>query len=393
MWTLTAAAVAVIALFVCVSASLVSDLEDQERQRMQLWADATRRLAAADTDMGADIDFLLSVIETNTNIPVILADNAGNIILHRNFDLPEPMDSLAPLAISAANAEFLSHRLSKMKDAGHSIDIELAPGTVQHLYYEDSTLLNRLSGYPALQILVMLAFVAAVYLAVSASRKAEQNMVWVGLSKETAHQLGTPISSLMAWTQVLAARGVDPETVGEMDKDIERLASIASRFGKVGSRPALESGDFNAMVAKCCDYMRLRIPRATALATHLLAPPSSTPMCAPLLEWVMENLIKNSVDAIGGNGVITVTTLPTADPAIVAVEVADTGKGLPRKLFKDIFKPGFTTKKRGWGLGLALAKRIVADYHRGRIFVKSSEPGAGTVIRIELPTASPPPAV
>ncbi len=387
-WLLIVAAAAVVALFIWFSDSLVRDLSEQERQRMEIWADATRRLA---TDMqsgeGADVDFMLSVIEANRTIPVMLTDNDGNILLHRNFNLPAPADSANPTDISPENLSFLSARLDNLRKSGNVIDIRIDPQSRQYLYYEDSTLLRRLSIYPYIQTLVMIAFVATVYFAVTSTKKAEQNKVWVGLSKETAHQLGTPISSLMAWAQMLEASGTDSAVIAEMNKDINRLAAIASRFSKVGSKPGLEPDSPDTLVERSVEYMRGRISRGVNLSCHTSCPQAQCNLCSPLMEWVMENLIKNSVDAMDGSGNITVTTSCSEPAGKVAIEVTDTGKGLPRKMFKTIFRPGFTTKQRGWGLGLTLARRIIEEYHHGKIFVKSSEPGVGTTIRIELPAS------
>ncbi|MCH5347173.1 MAG: ATP-binding protein [Muribaculaceae bacterium] len=385
--------VAVVALFLYYSNNLVKDLSEQERARMQIWADATRQIAALGTtdDDGdgdfepssADIDFLLSIIEENRNIPVLLTDDAGRIISHRNFDLPEPIDSANPLYISEVNAGFLEEKLNTLRSGHNVIHIIISPGNMQHLYYEDSKLLRSLSFYPYIQVLVMLAFICVVYFAVTSTKKAEQNKVWVGLSKETAHQLGTPISSLMAWLQLLADLGVDAEMVAEMDKDVRRLSTIASRFSKIGSRPSMEPENLNEVVERSASYMATRISSRIKLTTALDPAPLDVSISAPLFEWVMENLIKNAVDAMEGHGSIDVTT--GRDKAMAWVEVKDTGKGLSRKNFKTIFNPGYTTKKRGWGLGLTLAKRIIEQYHAGHIFVKDSEPGLGTTFRIEVP--------
>ena len=221
-----------------------------------------------------------------------------------------------------------------------------------------------------------------MYYAVISTKKAEQNKVWVGLSKETAHQLGTPISSLMAWMELLEAEGVDPATVSEMNKDVQRLGTIAARFSKIGSQPGMESDDLNRVVQRSASYMSSRISSRIRLSIDLSPSPLPVELSAPLCEWVMENLIKNAVDAMEGDGSITITT--GSDRTRAWVEVADTGKGISRKHFKTVFNPGFTTKKRGWGLGLTLAKRIIEQYHHGRIYVKSSEPGVGTTFRIEL---------
>lgn len=380
--------VALVLTFLYVSSNLVRDLSEQERARMQIWADATREIirAADDTTAtasGANVDFLLGIIEENRNIPVLLTDDYGNILLHRNFDLPEPVDSLRPYYISDANAAFLQRKLSKLRETPNVIHIIITPGMAQHLYYEDSRLLRSLSYYPYIQIAVMLVFVLVVYYAVISTKKAEQNKVWVGLSKETAHQLGTPISSLMAWMELLDAEGVDPATVSEMNKDVQRLSTIAARFSKIGSQPGMESDDLNRVVQRSASYMSSRISSRIRLSIELSPTPLPVELSAPLCEWVMENLIKNAVDAMEGDGSITITT--GSDRTRAWVEVADTGKGISRKHFKTVFNPGFTTKKRGWGLGLTLAKRIIEQYHHGRIYVKTSEPGVGTTFRIELP--------
>ena len=385
------AVAAVVATFLYISNGLVRDLAAQERERMEIWADATKEIISVssidhDTAPSVDIDFLLRIIERNTTIPVLLTDDNGSIMQQRNFsDMPDALNPDNPLELSQANEVYLQKKLENLRQSSNVIDIEIAPGEALHLYYEDSTLLKRLNYFPYIQLLVMLAFIVVVYFAVLSSKKAEQNKVWVGLSKETAHQLGTPISSLMAWTQMLASSGTDPSVIEEMDKDIDRLAAIAARFSKVGSRPALEPDSPDTIVEKSVSYMRGRISRSVSLISLTGCGDVRCNLCAPLLEWVMENLIKNSVDAMDGTGAITVTSGVDKDSATVAIEVADTGKGLPKKLFKSIFRPGFTTKKRGWGLGLALARRIVEEYHHGKIFVKSSEPGTGTIIRIELP--------
>lgn len=396
-----AVALAVVAAFLYVSNSLVADLSVQERARMQIWADATREIinvSSGPADDGGDgsgdplapppanLNFLFSIIEDNRNIPVLLTDDDDHIIDHRNFtDLPEPVDSLRPLYISPANLEFLLRKLEELKHTQNVIHINISPGVAQHLYYEDSTLLKSLSYYPYIQLTVMLAFILVVYFAVLSTKKAEQNKVWVGLSKETAHQLGTPISSLMAWLELMRGMGVDPEMVSEMDKDVKRLATIASRFSKIGSVPSMERENLNEIVERSVSYMATRISSRIRLSARLSPGELPVNISAPLFEWVMENLIKNAVDAMEGHGSITVTTAAQADRAIV--EVTDTGKGIPRKHFKTIFNPGYTTKKRGWGLGLALAKRIIGQYHKGEICVAASDPGKATTFRITLPLA------
>lgn len=382
--------VGVVVLFLYVSNSLVKDLSEQERDRMQIWADATKEIVnignasvddSTSISAGIDIDFLLNIIERNRTIPVLWTDDKDNILGQKNFDLPEAQDPIMPY--TELNQQFLNEKLADLKNSSNIIVMDISPDNRQYLYYEDSKLLQRLSYYPYVQLLVMLAFIAVVYFAVLSTKKAEQNKVWVGLSKETAHQLGTPISSLMAWMELLESLGVDAETVAEMNKDVKRLSTIASRFSKIGSKPQMESENLNDAVARSSSYMSSRISSRINLTVDLDSNALPAMISAPLFEWVMENLIKNAVDAMEGSGAIAVTTGKEKDS--VYVEVADTGKGISRKNFKTIFNPGYTTKKRGWGLGLTLAKRIIEQYHAGKIYVKTSEPGIGTTFRIDLP--------
>ncbi len=378
--------VVVVALFLYFSDSLVRDLSAQERSRMQIWADATREIVNTEVDENTDpalIDFLLSIIEDNTNIPVLLTDAEGNILMHRNFRLPEEIDSLTPFDLSEANGKFLLKKLESLRDTPNIIEIDMQSAGKQYLYYEDSRLLKSLNYYPYIQVLVLLAFILIVYYAVSSTKRAEQNKVWVGLSKETAHQLGTPISSLMAWMELLGSMGVDKDIVAEMDKDVRRLSTIASRFSKIGSRPSMEIEDLNSVVKRSTSYMTTRISKRISLTVDCCPQPLEVKLSEPLTEWVMENLIKNAVDAMEGDGSIHVRTCRETDHA--EIDITDTGKGISRKNQKNIFSPGFTTKKRGWGLGLTLAKRIIEEYHGGRIYVKNSEIDRGTTFTIELP--------
>lgn len=400
----------VVIIFLRVSSGIISGLATQERERMQIWADATQRIAtiafesvdvedepvdmevepadgAASSGIQSsdDIEFLLSIIRRNHTIPVLLADADGNILDHRNFDLPDPVDSVNPIVTTEANRVFLHEKYLKLRTSTNVIPIDIGGDIVQYLYYEDSKMLKRLSLFPYLQLVVMLAFIVVVYFAVSSTKKAEQNKVWVGLSKETAHQLGTPISSLMAWMELLRAEGIDPDIVGEMDKDVTRLETIASRFSKIGSRPTLEPVDLRDVVSSAASYMSTRISSRITLKYVPDGQPLPVNISRPLVEWVLENLIKNAVDAMEGAGSITITS--SIENRFACIDVTDTGKGIPRKRQKTIFNPGYTTKKRGWGLGLTLAKRIVEQYHDGRIFVLSSEPGSGTTFRILIPLA------
>ncbi|MCH4154887.1 MAG: HAMP domain-containing histidine kinase [Muribaculaceae bacterium] len=391
---------ALVTLFIHISNNLVSDLASQERERMEIWADATKELATmnsldnAPTDslgnplpgygMTQDVDFLLSIIQRNHNIPVLLVDNHGEILLHRNFKLPDPVDSLNPLNISPVNKAFLQKKLAKLKGTKNQIVIQIDKHNRQYLYYEDSTLLKRLAYYPYIQLAVLFIFVIIVYFALISIKKAEQNKVWVGLSKETAHQLGTPISSLMAWMEMLDASDVDKDIVSDMNKDVHRLSVIADRFSKIGSKPEMELAFINQAISDGLEYMRSRISSRVKLTLHLPDDDCGVMLCQPLFAWVMENLTKNAVDAMQGDGKIDVTVKHSTGKMIF-IDVKDTGKGIARKNFKTVFNPGYTTKKRGWGLGLTLVKRIIEEYHGGHIYVKESELNQGTTFRIELP--------
>ena len=384
-----------VALFLYISNNLVKDLAEQERERMEIWANATQELATmgsgAEVDADGnpvgiattDVDFLLSIIEANHNIPVLLVDDQDNILLHRNFRLPEVEDSLA-FEISPSNLKFLNKKLHHLKNTENKIDIKIDENTTQYLYYEDSTLLRRLAYFPYIQLAVLILFFAIAYFALMSIKKAEQNKVWVGLSKETAHQLGTPISSLMAWTQLLDSMGVDKSIVTDMDKDVKRLSTIADRFSKIGSMPDKEHTSINEAVVNSLEYMRARIPKRVTLHIHTNDQTNNGVMLSQtLFAWVMENLTKNAVDAMDGEGRLDITVEDS--PNNVVILVKDTGKGIPRKNFKNVFNPGFTTKKRGWGLGLTLVKRIIEEYHNGQIYIKESEVGKGTTFAIELP--------
>lgn len=395
-------AIAAIVVFLIASNRLVKQLSTQERERMDIWAQATQRLAQADVD--ADVDFLLSIISQNNSIPVLVSDSNFNILDFRNFDLPEEFENEAPAfeELSETNRDYLSSRLQQasgnhsLEDLAnsnpHFIKVEVYYNYPQYIYYEDSILLKRLSWYPYVQLLVMIVLALIIYSAIIYTKNAEQNRLWAGLSKETAHQLGTPISSLMAWNQYLESIDTDggltgeltEEITGEMNKDIQRLSVIADRFSKIGSKPELQLEYINSTVEKSLGYMGSRISGKVKIKLNFPDDDMGVMISEPLFEWVMENLTKNAVDAMEGEGEIDITT--GEEKGKVWIEVKDTGKGISRKNFKKIFAPGYTTKKRGWGLGLTLVKRIIEEYHNGKIFVKESEPGKGTTIRIELPS-------
>ena len=373
-----------IVVFLVVSNNLIKELSEQERIRMEIWADATKRLANADEN--TDFDYLLSIIQRNTSIPVLVEDGEGNILNHRNFDLPvkDEEELLLFSEMSPQNQEYLNKKLAKLRRGSNKIIIDIDADTRQYIYYEDSVVLTRLSYYPYIQLGVMIVIALIVFSAIIYTKRAEQNRVWVGLSKETAHQLGTPISSLMAWTQLLESYGIDADVVSEIDKDVNRLSVIADRFSKIGSKPELKLEYLNDTVSRSLDYMKSRVSGKVNIVMNLSDDDHGVMLSVAVFEWGMENLTKNAVDAMDGAGTITITTI--GEKERVAIEINDTGKGISRKNFKNVFNPGYTTKKRGWGLGLTLVKRIIEEYHGGKIFVKDSEIGRGTTFRIELPS-------
>ena len=352
-----------------VSNDLVEDLSIEERKKMEIWAEATRELASDKTEMSMEL--ILKVIQSNTSIPAIIVDDTGEINQYLNLNLPE-----------TDTEKYLQEKLEQLKSKSNLIEINLGDEEKQYLYYDDSILLKRLSLYPYVQLGVMVLFVLIVYFALISTKKAEQNKVWVGLSKETAHQLGTPISSLMAWMDLLESSGVDSSLLSDMNKDVNRLSVIAERFSKIGSKPEMELIYVNEVLENATEYMRRRVSDKVLITTHLPSDAEGAMVCLSLFEWVIENLRKNAVDAMNGEGRIDVYM--TSEKQQIYIDIKDTGKGIARKNFKTVFNPGYTTKKRGWGLGLTLAKRIIEDYHAGRIYVKDSEVGKGTTFRIEL---------
>ena len=364
---LVVGAVAIAAVSLVVSHFLVRDLAHEERVRMEIWAEAMRSMNNADADLG----LVIKVLADNNTIPVVVTDSKGRMQMMRNIDEHR--------ADSAAVAERLARQWQR---EGHVIPVNIGPANSLYVCYGDSLLLVRLAYYPYVQLGIVMLFVVIAILALLTSKRAEQNKVWVGLSKETAHQLGTPTSSLMAWVEILKETYPDDALIPEMDKDVHRLQLIADRFSKIGSLPEPVPTDLAEVVAHVVEYMDRRTSSKVVMECHMPEEPVTVMLSASLFEWVIENLCKNAVDAMSGQGRIDITV--TDDGQRVAIEVADTGKGIRKKDLGSVFRPGFTTKKRGWGLGLSLAKRIVEEYHSGRIFVKHSEVGRGTTFRIEL---------
>lgn len=349
---------------------LVKKLSEEERKKIELWAEATRKLADV-SEVNSDINFLSNVISNNTTIPVIWADDKFEVISYRNLD-----------STSAQNPAWLKKRLIEMQADHEPIQIRIGQNLVQYILYSDSDLLIRLRYYPYFQLAVISLFLLVSYLAFSTSRKAEQNQVWVGMAKETAHQLGTPLSSLVAWLELLKMKGLSDEYSKEIEKDLQRLQTITDRFSKIGSAPALSRSNIHTVLEHSVDYIRSRTSGKVTFTLQSQANEVSVPLNIPLFEWVIENILKNAIDAMGGNGTITISILDQQQ--FVYIDIADTGKGIPKSAYKTIFKPGYTTKSRGWGLGLSLSKRIIEEYHNGHIFVKHSEVNKGTTFRIVL---------
>lgn len=373
---LVLAAVMIAVASLVVSHILTRDLADEERGKMEVWAEAMRTLNRADEN--TDINLVLKVINGNNTIPVIVLDSKGRVQDFRNIDIPDAKTYSDSLAFAESMSKHLLNE-------NHSIRISLDDGIPTDyidVCYSDSLMLRRLAFYPYVQLGVVMIFVVIAIFALLTSKRAEQNKVWVGLSKETAHQLGTPISSLMAWTEMLKESYPDDSLIPEMDKDVKRLQLIADRFSKIGSLPEPVPASLAEVLNHVIDYMDRRTSKKVAMVRDFPEHDVVVKINASLFEWVIENLCKNAVDAMEGEGRITLAYREEGTRAVI--EVTDTGKGIRKKDIRNVFRPGFTTKKRGWGLGLSLAKRIVEEYHHGHIFVKKSEVGVGTTFRIEL---------
>lgn len=431
-----------------------TQIQDEERKRVKLWAEAIHRL---NQNTNEDVSFYLDIIENNTNIPVLLTDNAGKVLATRN--LPPEMDTLHTLKPSQAlkfskyppikvpvykdvqyiyyqdskvftnmqvvlnnlvhsffsevvnnsasvpviitdsthtraiayghvdtvrihDGSFVSNMASNMATENTPIEIMIAGQGKQYIYYKDSYVLTQLRYFPYIQFAIIGIFLFIAYLLFSTARRSEQNQVWAGLAKETAHQLGTPLSSMMAWVDYLETKQVGDETITELRKDVNRLQTITERFSKIGSKPSLTMHDVGLSLQQSVEYLKTRTSRK--IVYHLLLPDQAVmaPLNQPLFEWVIENVVKNAADAMAGKGQLTIEL--SQDPHFVYIDVSDTGKGIARKMFKVIFNPGFTSKQRGWGLGLSLSKRIINEYHHGKIFVKASTLGKGSTFRIQL---------
>ncbi len=362
--------------------NLVSELSIQERKSVELWAEATKQIS--NPDINQDVIFIIEVLINNKTIPVILVDAQMNIMAARNLDSLKSgiSEDLSP-AIYKRNKQYLNKQLEIMRSEKEPIEIVLMDGDKQFIYYKDSVLLTQLFYYPFFQLAVIFLFILVAYLAFSSSRKAEQNQVWVGMSKETAHQLGTPISSLLAWVEYLKEENTHPEMLVEIEKDVQRLETITERFSKIGSAPVLERTNIVTVIQDSVSYLQTR---TSDKVNYKLAFDENEEMFVSinqaLFVWVIENLCKNAIDSMNGMGDIEISLQDNTQ--ILYVDIKDSGKGIPKSKFKTVFQPGYTTKRRGWGLGLSLSKRIIEIYHSGKIFVKNSDFERGTVFRIAL---------
>lgn len=367
LFIIAAIFIAIVSVF--VSDLLIKDLAREEREKIEIWAEATRVLTSEDPSL--NMNLILKIIQGNTSIPVMLCNDQDSVMNYKNIELPEK-----------GADEYLRKKVEVLKHKNQPLPIDMGDGTFQYLYYDDSINLKRLLVYPYAQLSVMAVFILLAFIALASTKRAEQNKVWVGLSKETAHQLGTPISSLIAWLEYLKLKDIDPALLAEMEKDVKRLEMIAERFSKIGSTPEPVPVDICQSISSALEYMQTRISSKVKISIEAPDHPVIVLMNNSLFAWVVENLCKNAVDAMEGQGSITFHVEEKGKN--VRIDVTDTGKGILKSRFKTVFNPGYTTKKRGWGLGLSLVKRIVESYHGGKIFVKSSEIGKGTTFRIEL---------
>tara|TARA_R110001632_G_scaffold141565_2_gene257538 strand:- start:29100 stop:30254 length:1155 start_codon:yes stop_codon:yes gene_type:complete len=350
--------------------SFFKRFKNEERVKMEIVAAAQQEIAT-NTDLEASTTLPLAIIESNTNIPLILADDKGNILEYFNLD-----------SIKALNNDYLLDQLEIMKAQNEPIEISFLKDGKQYVYYRNSDLLNNLTYYPLTLILILALFLAVIYMMFTSSKVAEQNKLWTGMAKETAHQIGTPLSSLLGWIAILKMENVDDKYVNEIEKDVHRLNTIANRFSKIGSLPELKKLDVISVTKKAYEYLETRSSKQISFSFVAKEKVLYSNLNEELYGWVIENLIKNGIDAMLGKGDLAVEI--TNDSKKIIINISDSGKGMAKSQFKKIFKPGFTTKKRGWGLGLSLSKRIIQDYHNGKIFVKKSELNKGTSFQIVL---------
>jgi two-component system, sporulation sensor kinase D len=344
--------------------------KQEERIKMEILATAQKEIAT-NIDLNANVDLPLKVIESNSNIPMILVNEKGTIEYFQNLD-----------SLKSLNPKYLANQLAKMKSENEPIKVSYNGKNIQFIYYRNSDLLNKLTYYPVALIFILLLFLSVIYMFYNANKVAETNKLWTGMAKETAHQIGTPLSSLLGWIAILKMEKIEDKYVEEIENDVSRLNTIANRFSKIGSMPELKKGNIVAQTKQAFDYLESRSSKQISFEFRSVNNEIYTNINKELFGWVIENLIKNSMDAMLGKGHLLLTIENPSKK--VKITISDTGKGIPKKLYKQIFKPGFTTKKRGWGLGLSLSKRIIEDYHKGSVFVHKSEIDKGTSFQILL---------
>ncbi|MGX5819717.1 sensor histidine kinase [Chitinophaga lutea] len=369
-FTLVAVAVVIIVATIWFVNNLSENIQQEETKKVATWVEANRELLQAPAD--ANLNLATEIITTNTTIPLILTDDHGNIIDHRNLDS----------AKVASGKKYLADQLEAFRRQHPPFIMRVDATANNFIYYGDSLILRQVRYYPYIQLMVVALFIGIVLFALSSTNRATQNQVWVGMAKETAHQLGTPLSSMEAWLEILREREENLPLVNELSKDVDRLKLITDRFSKIGSVPQLEEHDLVAQVESMIAYIRKRAPQKVSFSLESAEQELTAMISPPLFDWVLENLLKNALDAMEGKGEIRVRI--ENHPAHITIDVSDTGKGIPKALQDKIFTPGFSTKKRGWGLGLSLAKRIIQEYHKGRLTVRSSEVNKGTTFRIWL---------
>lgn len=370
MLLLTAVVIGVISHY--YTGTLVNHLQEEERRRVELWAKATEALISSPETEKSDFEVIAMILEMNTTIPLLLTDSEGVIISTANY--PERR---------AKDTTLFYKELQRIAERSDPIVIDLGDEVFNYIYYKDSIILRKIRYFPIIQLSAIAIFLLVSYLAFSSSRRAEQNQVWVGMSKETAHQLGTPVSSLSAWIDIIREKEGNDALAGEMERDVERLIKITERFSGIGSKPEMQETSLTDVIKGTVEYLKSRVSSKVEFKIESDTKNSSTVhINSELIEWVLENILKNSIDAMEGNGIITIRTGRQGKYHLI--DISDTGKGIPKRVHKTVFKPGYTTKSSGWGLGLSLAKRIIEEYHKGKIFVRSSEPGKGSTIRIML---------
>ncbi len=364
-------AIAIVSGTVFYSNYLANKIAKEERQKVEEWVEASNSLLSS---ANVDTKLPLKIIQDNDDVPLIWTNERDSIIDSKN------LDSLK----LATNANYVSKKLSEFKSINDPIKwIDPSDSTKYNLYYFGHTsLLNEVRYYPLVQLLIVALFIIITLLALQSNNRSVQNMLWTGMAKETAHQLGTPVSSLQGWIEMLKEKNSSEQIAGEMEKDVERLKLVSDRFGKIGSTPVLEAHNTVELVSRMVEYIRKRAAGKVQFVFDYSHAEMNAPLSPPLFDWVIENLLKNALDAMDGTG--TVSVLMKEEQSTVVIDITDTGKGISAQNIRLVFKPGFTTKKRGWGLGLSLSKRIIEQYHKGKLFVKHSEQGKGTTFRIEM---------